>query len=727
MVNRLDPAAVNVVPIAFNPKGWSVEDVAKLNHFASNGNRKVAGSNEGTGREGHAIGTHSLATTAAEAQTMNIVSGRYRSGWQSNWHLELRVDVDGWWPAQFVSADWYQASGETVTYFGSFWAHRPTIQATDAQVIIEGLTIRSYGNTEFPRIRVTIDRTVSGMNPALAVVHFLSEDGSRAGGSFTCTFESPYFRTIEYERDAETGVTPFSTYDTNSLTCPTGWGRSLSETRAYHEAGIQLIPAGSLNFVPSADAGSDSVWSNAELHASMVSQFSLWGDTPQWKVWLFAAKRHERSNLLGIMFDRQGSHRQGCATFHDHPMMAATDHSGLRRQLHTYVHELGHCFNLLHSWEKSLSTTPTTDRPDALSWMNYPQDYMSADGVGGEAAYWANFPFLFDAHEISHLRHAFRNNIIMGGRDFGAGAASEGEGLFSEALEDNSGLRLELESKKSFALGEPVVVEIKLRVTDLRGKTVHSALHPNSTHVLLGIKKPSGEVKTYKPFMHQCEHDVPMRLDAARPAIYDSAYIGYGKDGFYFDQVGNYRICAVYSSLDGSRVVSNIETLRVRSPLTSADDEVAELYLGSDQGALFWLLGSDSPSLDKGNAALDLMLDKHKSHPLAVYAELIKGINDARGFKTVTSEKKCTARKARHAESHRCLSHVIEQSAGGKGVDNITLNMTMRRLAQAQKTVGDKKGARATMKRMINMFRGKGLKPHVILDIEAQAAEILAE
>ena len=731
MFDTLDPTAINVTPIVFTRKCWPVEEVAKLGSSIATGKLKTTGPVEGIVPGDSLMEKESGATTAAETQTMNIVSGRYRSGWQSNWLLELRIDVDGWWPTRLVSADWYQAAGNTVTYFGSFWAGNLSMQATAAQIIIEAATTRSYTNSNFPRIRVTIDRTISGANRNPAIVQFLSEDGSHTGGaSFTCQFESSYFRTVEYERDIEEGITQFQSYDTNSLTCPTGWGRVLTEAQAFHEAGIQLMPAGSHNFISSAGSGSDTRWSDAELHAAMVNQFSLWRDEPQWKVWLFAAKLHERessdNSLLGIMFDREGGHRQGCATFHN-SIMGGTDSTALRRQLHTYVHELGHCFNLVHSWEKDRINPPSLNRPDSLSWMNYPQHYTPASGSGGEAAYWANFPFLFDWYELAHLRHSFRNSVIMGSSTFGTSAASEMDGLFGKIVEDNSGLRLDLESKKSFSLGEPVVVEVKLRATDLRGKMVHSSLHPNSTYVVIGIQKPSGEVKTYKPFMYHCEHGAPTRLDGARPSIYESAYIGYGKDGFYFDQVGNYRICAIYSALDGSRVVSNVLTIRVRSPLSTADDEVADLYLGSDQGALFWLLGSDSPSLDTGNAALDLVLDKHKSHPLAVYAELVKGINTTRVFKTITEDRKYTVRKSRYAESHRCLSRVIEKSTRGTGVDNITLNMTMRRLARAQKEAGDKKGAKTTMTRMVNVFRGKGLKPHVIRDIEIQAAETLRE
>lgn len=87
---------------------------------------------------------------------------------------------------------------------------------------------------------------------------------------------------------------------------------------------------------------------------------------------------HARPNLYGTMFDQKGKQRQGCAVFHAGIGGATADK--LRLQLYTYAHELGHCFNLLHSWQKSLATPPQADRPTALSWMNYPWLYPSGSG-----------------------------------------------------------------------------------------------------------------------------------------------------------------------------------------------------------------------------------------------------------------------------------------------------------------------------------------------------------
>ena len=69
-------------------------------------------------------------------------------------------------------------------------------------------------------------------------------------------------------------------------------------------------------------------------------------------------------------------------------------------------------------------------------------------------------------------------------------------------------------------------------------------------------------------------------LDRDRPAIYESAYIGYGRGGLYFDSPGQYQIRAVYYAPDGSRVVSNPMAVRVRSPLSHEEDSAAELLMG---------------------------------------------------------------------------------------------------------------------------------------------------
>jgi energy-coupling factor transporter ATP-binding protein EcfA2 len=247
-----------------------------------------------------------------------------------------------------------------------------------------------------------------------------------------------------------------------------------------------------------------------------------------------------------------------------------------------------------------------------------------------------------------------RNNIILGGNPFGTGAALESPEAFADNVVDNSGLRLELETRDSVALGEPVITEIKLYTTDLRGKRVHSHLHPNFGFVQIAIQQPGGEVVLYHPPIEHCIEVETTRLDAANPSIYDSAYIGYDKErGHIFNQPGVYKLRGVYYALDGSVVFSEVITLRVRSPLSAADEEVADLFLGEDQGMLLYLLGSDSEFLQRGNQAFDTVLDKYSEHPFAVYARLIKGINASREFKTLTEDYQVKVRKPRLEEAEQ--------------------------------------------------------------------------
>jgi hypothetical protein len=527
---------------------------------------------------------------------------------------------------------------------------------------------------------------------------------------------------VQWEQDSVAGAVPFLSYNTAALPSPSGSpARDLTVARAFGDAGIEMQTSGAVNVINTAAAGADSKWSDSELHAAMVANFSLFANVPQWKVYLLVATTHV-DGYRGIMFDASGTYqRQGCAVFYD--AIKGTDAYNQRAQLRTYVHELGHAFNLLHSWQKNLANPPAPLGPNSgfgdLSWMNYDWRYLP----GGSSAYWSAFPFVFTNDEIIHLRHGFYRNVIFGGEAFASGAADVDPELFADRVEDNSGLKLQLRAKPTFDFGEPVVVEVKLATTDLRGKLVYRRLHPKDTLVSIAICKPGGRTVLFRPLIDHCvDHEEPVLLTAAAPAIYDSAYIGYGKDGCYFDQPGIYRLRAMYAAPDGSRVVSEPVGLRVRSPHSAADEDVAELLLGAEQGQLFSLLGSDASALRAGNDALDLVLDKYPKHPLALYANLVKGMNAERDFKSLGQDKSLSVRAAQAGESVSRLTAVVNASTGDAGIDNVTLNSVMRTVAHAEKKAGNVDKAVATVDKMVAIFRKKGLNKLVLGRIEAMAA-----
>jgi hypothetical protein len=613
------------------------------------------------------------------------VSGRYR-GTLGAFQLELRVDVDRTRPLNRLSADFFQVSGGTTSYFGSFTVNSPTVSVTATQVVVRGLGTFSF-SAGFPVVQVTIPRRTILQPQASATVQFFTTSES-PGATYTCAFESIYFRTVRIETDRVSDViTPvFSSYNTGSL--PSGGAaRNLSVVSAYAEAGVQMIPTAGSDVINISEAGADAKWSNAELHAAMQKHFTLWKDVEQWAVWLLVAQNHEMGpGLYGIMFDQQGKQRQGCAVFHNG--IGGTTADKLRLQLYTYVHELGHCFNLLHSWQKQYATPPVPNRPNSLSWMNYPWNYPS----GGATAFWNQFAFQFDNEEVVHLRHAFRKNIIMGGSNFAVGSAL-GRDVMADNIRDESGLALSISThQSSFALGEPVVLQIALGTTDTRGKRVHTWLHPNCGMVKVIISKPSGELVAYEPLIDLLVGGQETTLTTDKP-ITDSAYIGFGKDGFYFGQPGHYRIRASYAALDGSEVLSDILTVRVRYPVTAAEESIADLFMGDEQGTLLYLLGSDDESLQRGNEAFDEMLEKHGKHPMANYVRLIKGINAGRDFKTVNTDNQVGIRQAQLNESAALLTAVADSQA----LDSVSTQMTLATLADVQTRSGNEAAAKKTL------------------------------
>jgi len=616
------------------------------------------------------------------------VSGRYR-GTLGSFELELRVDVDRVHPMQKLSGDFFSVSGSTKAYIGSFIVDAPAISLTTTQVICRGTGRFSFGINS-PIVQVAIQRRTIFQPQAPAMVHFFDLNNQPAA-QYSCAFESAYFRTVRLETDHVSNVTTpvFTSYDTGSL--PSGApARTLSVVSAYAEAGIQMIPTPWSNTIPISQAYANGTWSNAEMHDAMMKNFAVFQNVPQWAVWLLVAQKHDYgSGLLGIMFDQIGPQRQGCAVFHEG--LGGTTSQALRLQLNTYVHELGHCFNLMHSWQKSLAFPPGANRPDSLSYMNYPWAYPN----GGESAFWAAYPFQFDTGELVHLRHAYRDSIIMGGNPFTIGAGMIEPALMANLSADQSNLNLEIAPvNKTFALGEPVVLNLNLSAIHSASVNVHPYLHPNMQLTTIAIEKPNGQLVSYEPFIDHLVDGASQELRACDKPITDSAYIGFGKRGFYFDQPGRYKLRAIYQAADGSRILSNVTTLRVRYPVTEADEEIAELLSGEEQGMLFYMLGSDSETLEKGRTALQTVLDKYSKKPVANYIRFIMGINAAREFKTITSRTEEI--KVRLSDTRLASELLTAAVRNDSPIDPISKVQGLNRLAEAQTRVGDTEGLSKT-------------------------------
>jgi hypothetical protein len=536
----------------------------------------------------------------------------------------LRVDVDGPRATMRVSADYFRSHGSTTTYIGSMRVDEPAVLITQTRVTIAGSGFFS-GPARHQNVKITIPRVGENSVPAPATLrHFTASNGS-SGSTYVCAFESSSFRTVYLEEARERSVTSFSSYDTSSLPS-SGPPRSLTPAVAFAEAGIEAIYAAEPAVIDISEASANSAWSDAELHAAMELSFKRWADSPQWAMWLLHAVTHDDPDIFGLMFDRKGPQRQGCAVFYQD--LSPSTSLIARELMHVCVHELGHVFNLPHCWQRSLDRPSFPSRPDAQSWMNYPERFP-----GGASAYWSRFAFEFDKYELIHLRHAFRDNVIMGGEPFGSsGAYNRVEDWDSE--QQDRGLRLKLLAPRTLAQGVPVTVGLELSTTAKEGRSVPRILGPRPRTVDIAVRDPLGDKFVFEPLLHHCRREQLVPLRAGGPPIRDYAFIHYGKHGFAFANPGVYRVRARFTAHDGSLALSDEVSIRVRAPASRAERDVVKLVgTNHDVGKLMSLMGSGARELQDGNQMLQTIMDRYPTHPIAHIARVIQGASLARGFK----------------------------------------------------------------------------------------------
>ena len=664
-------------------------------------------------------------------------SGLYRGFQQNNaknLELELRIDVNGNRPLMIISGDIFS---KTIPkkYLWSFLFTKVKRKVTNNRIELTSKQGKFSSNSnKFSEIIVNIHTKRDQIEAEVNL--------KRARGTdlqFICIRKSESFRKIIIENDYEEDVKKFPVNKEIEIIAPNNKKIKFSIQRALFDAGIELAlgEAGS-NAVPIKFAISPEhmhyYWTESELHNAMIHHFSKWEDKPQWIVWMFSASRYEDPSYMGIMFHGlRGNHRQACAVFHK-------SIAEKKLQLYISVHELGHCFNLQHPWEKT-----GTSCSSSLSWMNYPWNYVKSKRLTpSKKWFWNAFRFQFDKSELSHIRHGFRNEVIFGGSEFVGGIASKilkNPSQKSSFISKNkSGLQLRLDiprDKKEFIFGEPIVVELKLFTESNRKIEVHSlksnsnlmnrCLHPKYEFVQIAICncEQANQIKNYRPLFKPFLSLNKTKIDKCSP-IYESAYIGFGQDGFYFKNSGKYSLCASYRALDGSIIISNILEIEIPEPKED-NKKIAKLLLDDEQGELLYLKGSDSRYLSKGNDAIDKLITQHSTHPFNVYTKFIKGYNLGREFKFFRKDNLIGIRKPKITEAEDLLSSVEELSTKkGEGIDNISLYETMIHHAKIEINANHKEKACKLRDRMINIFRKeKELNDNVMNSIENQIEKIL--
>jgi hypothetical protein len=381
--------------------------------------------------------------------------------------------------------------------------------------------------------------------------------------------------------------------------------RKLRLEKSFAEAGVALTQQPPVAVKDTSLSDGAEGWTTAELHASLEAQLAKLdrdSDWPRWFLCGLLADRHAEGDL-GVMFDEESPNRQGFAVFQNHsvgpPFPKAGDFGpantkALRLYFFTWMHEIGHGFNLQHSNLKS--------RPRALSWMN------DDDALKSAHDFWEKFEFSFDAEELVHLRHGNWKEVVMGGLPLARGGhLRESSSILdcSPAVLDQSApappVRVVLDHGGYFDLMRPVTIHVELQNGSDKGLPISTDLSPESGSLAVLIRRPDGRTVEYVPPVRRFRQHESATL-APRTSRGQLLHLMFGRDGFYFDNPGQYILRAVYVGQGTDFIVSNPLRIRVGFPPTATLDRLAQDFFAPDVGRCLYFGGS--PYLDK---ALNLL------------------------------------------------------------------------------------------------------------------------
>jgi len=432
--------------------------------------------------------------------------------------LDMRVDID---PRGANSPVMDRVSGDIYQVFSYRWFGRrirwrvyrrswivdePHVLWSRCKVTITGRVRYWSGSNMQTKVRIEIPWGTFAP-PRSARVWLLHAVGGT--DEYDCERIGSAFRSVNLEVDVTQSAdrgTRLPSYNTHDhATRPVALAqRDLGLSESYDEASIELNVRPATTIIDDS-ASTFNSWSPAELHDAMETHFSqIQRGWPNWELWGLLCGRYDNSAVGGIMFDAaapyggagEAPERQGFAVFRDHswfndlPNGAPSNQDeawALRQYLYTWVHEAGHAFNFLHSWNKS--------RPNSLSWMNYPQR------VSG---FWSSFELRFDDEELLHLRHGNRSAVIMGGDAWATGNHLEGDDPSDLGIaEGDVPLELLVRSKRHFAFMEEVRVELRLRnLLQDSELTVDARLAPHEGNVAIYVMAPDGKINELARIIH---------------------------------------------------------------------------------------------------------------------------------------------------------------------------------------------------------------------------------
>ena len=636
---------------------------------------------------------------------------------------DLRVDVDGFMPTMTISGTIRRLFGGRLTWIARVTKDPATGHWTGP------ISYRDGTASLRPQASVSVKLTGGPFFPSTRKATATFSGGSGVPVTLNYTFKTAAFRKVAFEYDTVSDATAVTTHNPTSHPNhePSVPNTTLSLESAYARLGIQVTKSGGDSAIPVVGAGANTTWSDQEMHDAMQAHWSSWADAPQWALWVLFARQHDRgSGLGGIMFDDIGTaQRQGTAIFSDSFIAVAPageTNPGPwveRMKFWTAMHEIGHAFNLAHSWQKSLGTAwvPLADEPSAISFMNYPFNYPA-----GLDAFFAAFTYGFSPDELLFLRHAPERFVKMGAEPWFENHGFEQE-TFEELRDGVTGpleLDLRVHRKPSFEFLEPVVVELRLKnVSSIPTVVDLNALKDDSLAIVAA--KKDGGTKRWLPFARYCSAPAPIVLQPGE-ALYNSVFVSAGTGGWLIDEPGSYTLYAAVEA-DRATAFSRPLGIVVERPATAKAERLAgDVFT---QQVAHTLAFGGSRVLDDANLVLEEVADQLPNSKAAVHATAALGAPMATDGKVLTTNSKGAETvqvvKAAPGRARELLSATLgnfDKAADSLG--HIEVTRQTRALAGVLAAEGEESASAALLDASADALARRGVLPGVVEALRRQ-------
>src|SRR5215211_9474104 len=653
---------------------------------------------------------------------------------------QLRLDVDRHYP-QMV------ASGTFIPDISSWshWIANLSVSGPNSWTGNIWYKDTSPGRT-FPYTHVKIEVT-NRRFPSRREATATFSGGGGTTRQRTFKFGSQYFHPVDFEFDFAEGEQPTLTIDTcahpnrpSTLPC-----ENLSLQTVYRRAGFEVTTSAGGGTVPLTGAGPGALWSDIEMHDAMQTYWSRFVAEPQWAMWVFFASLHEQGTSLGgIMFDDIGpNHRQGTAIFNDSfiaepPAGDPNPDAWVQRMIFwTAGHEMGHTFNLAHSWQKSLISAgkgpwiPLADEPEARSFMNYPFNVS-----GGQTAFFSDFEYAFSDQELLFMRHAPARFVQQGNAAWFDHHGFQGAGTMPEQA-----LTLELRVNRmtpAFEFMEPVILESKLTNTSSQPQLVDKNLLSRTDSKAVILKKRGRPARQFVPYAQYCPLPETKVLVPGE-SVYEPLFVSAGQNGWDVAEPGRYTVQVALHTEGEGDLVSNPLRLRVEPAPDGRRydaERLAQDFFSEEVGRILWFGGSQF--LEKGNDVLREASERLSDHRVALHANAALGNAVAREYKQLNLEDKgkektkpaavagaaISVRPPNVEEAREALAAALtdKADAGAASLGHIRYRRYMNRFSDLLAEQGESQEAAQIQDKLYDTLASRNVLDRVLKEIEDRRA-----